>query len=50
MIRMELHDFKVTERATFTVYVDGRGLAKLTTESDEDEETQDFPICSLPIT
>ena len=48
VIRMELHDFKVTERATLTVYVDGRRLGELTTESDEDEETQDFPISPLP--
>ena len=48
VIRMELHDFKVTERATLTVYVDGRRLGELTTESDEDEETNDFPIGRLP--
>ena len=48
VIRMELHDFKVTERATLTVYVDGRRLGELTTESDEDEEIQDFPISPLP--
>ena len=51
MIRMELNDFKATfrnGRATLTVYVDGRRLGELTTESDEDEETQDFPISPLP--
>ena len=30
------------------VDVDGRRLGELTTESDEDEETQDFPISPLP--
>ena len=33
---------------TIVIYVDGRRLGELTTESDEDEETQDFPISPLP--
>jgi len=49
VIRMEVHDLHTPfKRATLTVYVDGRRLGELTTESDEDEETQDFPIGPLP--
>ena len=51
MIRMELNDFKATfrnGRATLTVYVDGRRLGQLTTEADEDENEQDYPIGPLP--
>ena len=35
-------------RATLTVYVDGRRLGQLTTEADEDENEQDYPIGTLP--
>ena len=49
VIGMEVNDMHTPfSRGTLTVYVDGRRLGELTTESDEDEEIQDFPISPLP--
>ena len=49
VIGMEVNDMHTPfSRGTLTVYVDGRRLGQLTTEADEDENEQDYPIGPLP--